>query len=155
MIRHRPADDLAAVEVHDRGQIKPALIGLDVGDVGQPDPVRRGGDEVALEQVRGDRKVVTAVGGAHPPWPRHDGPDTVAAHQSLDATAARAAALSPQLGMDARATIATIGVAVNPPDVVDELTVSSGSRTPRAPPPRRKTNGAGPRQRRTHRPRAS
>jgi len=64
-----PADDLAAVEVHDRGQIKPALLGLDVGDVGEPDPVRRGGDEVALEQVRGDREVVTAVGSARPSWP--------------------------------------------------------------------------------------
>src|SRR5438270_12434372 len=106
MIRHRPADDLAAIEVHDRGQIKPALISLDVGDVGEPDPVRRGGDEVALEQVRGNWKVVTAVGGAYPAWPRHDGPDTMTAHQSLDAAAARPAALSPQLGMDARAAIA-------------------------------------------------
>src|ERR1700745_2671956 len=135
MTRMPPADDLAAVEVHDRGQIKPALISLDVGDVGEPDPVRRGGDEVALEQVRGDREVVTAVGGAHPPWPRHDGPDTVAAHQSLDATAARPAALSPQLGMNTRATIAAIGVAVNPLDVVDELTVGDGSRALRARPP--------------------
>src|ERR1700756_2991740 len=105
MIRHRPADDLAAVEVHDRGQIKPALISLDVGDVGEPDPVRRGGDEVALEQVRGDREVVTAVGGAHPPWPRHDGPDTVAAHQSLDAPPAPPPALSPPLGMNTRAAL--------------------------------------------------
>src|ERR1700758_5430829 len=105
MIRHRPADDLAAVEVHDRGQIKPALISLDVGDVGEPDSVRRGGDEVALEQVRGDREVMTAVGGAHPAWPRHDGPDTMPAHQPLDATAARPAALGLQLDMDARAAI--------------------------------------------------
>ena len=135
MIRHRPADDLAAVEVHDRGQIKPALISLDVGDVGEPDPVRRGGDEVALEQVRGDREVVTAVGGAHPSWPRHDGPDTVAAHQSLDTTAVRLAAQSPQLGMDARAAIAAIGLAVNPLDLVDELTIGGGSRALRARPP--------------------
>src|SRR5246127_2054656 len=106
MIRHRPADDLAAIEIHDRGQIKPTLISLDVGDVGEPDPVRRGGDEVALEQIRGDREVVAAVGGAPPSWPRHDGPDTVAAHQSLDAAAARPAAPSPQLGMNTRAAIA-------------------------------------------------
>src|SRR5919112_1421537 len=105
---HRPAYDLAAVEVHDRGQIKPALIGLDVSDVGEPDPVRCGGDEVALEQVRGNGEVVTAVGSAHPSWPRHDGPDAVVAHQSLDATAARSAPLSPQLGIDARAAIAAI-----------------------------------------------
>jgi hypothetical protein len=55
---------------------------------------------------------------------RCDGPDTVAAHQSLDATAARPAALSSQLGIDARAAI---GVAVNPLDVVNEFTVG-GSR---------------------------
>src|SRR6202023_1095130 len=132
MIRHRPADDLAAVEVHDRGQIKPALISLDVGDVGEPDPVRRGGYEVALEQVRGNREVVTAVGGAHPSWPRHDSPDTVAAHQSLDATAACPTALGPQLGMDARAAIASAGVAMDPLDVVDEVTIGGGSPALRA-----------------------
>ncbi|KAG5722742.1 hypothetical protein E4T56_gene7472, partial [Termitomyces sp. T112] len=104
MIRHCPTDDLSAVEVPDRGQIEPALTGLDIGD------------------VRGDREVVTAVGGAHPSRPRHDGPDTVAAHQSLDATATGPAALSPQLGMDARAAIAAACVAVDPLDVVDEFT---------------------------------
>src|SRR5437660_11678317 len=128
MIRHRPADDLAAIEVHDRGQIKPALISLDVGDVGEPDPVRRGGDEVALEQVRDDWEVVTAVGGAHPPWPRHDGPDPVAAHQSLDATAARPATPGPQFGMDAWAAIASAGLPVDPLDIVDEVTI--GGRSP-------------------------
>lgn len=98
MIRHRPADDLAAVEVHDRGQIEPALISLDIGDVGEPDVVRRGGDEVALEQVRRDREIVTAVGDAHPSRPRHDGSDTVTTHQPLDATTARSTAL----GLSAR-----------------------------------------------------
>jgi hypothetical protein len=29
MIRHRPADDPAAVKIHDRGQIKPALLSLE------------------------------------------------------------------------------------------------------------------------------
>jgi hypothetical protein len=98
-------------------------------------PIRFGGDEVALKQVRRDREVVTAVGGAHPSWPRHDGPDTVAAHQSLDTTATGPAALSPQLGMDARAAIAAIGLAVNPLDLVDELTIGGGSRALRARPP--------------------
>jgi len=37
--------------------------------------------------------------------------------------------------MDARAAIAAIGVAVNPLDVVDELTVGGGSRALRARPP--------------------
>src|SRR3984893_15543391 len=58
MSRHRPADDPAAVQVHDGGQIELALIGLDVGDVGEPDPVRRIGAEVPIQQVRRDRKIV-------------------------------------------------------------------------------------------------
>src|ERR1700738_5028950 len=132
MIRHRPADDLAAVQVHDGGQIEPALNSLDISDVGEPDLVQRGGAEVPLEQVRGDREVVTAVGGAHQPWPRHDGPDPVTAHQSLDATAARPAALGPQLGMDARAAIASPRLAVAPFDVVDERTIGYGSPALRA-----------------------
>jgi hypothetical protein len=49
MILYCPADDPAAVEVHDGSQIEPALIGLDVGDVGELDPVRRGGSEVPLK----------------------------------------------------------------------------------------------------------
>src|SRR5580700_2720973 len=128
MILHRPADDPAAVEVHDGSQIEPALIGLDVGDVGEPDPVRRGGREVPLDQVRGDRKIVAAIGGPHPPWPRHDGPDPVVAHQSLDAAAAHPAALGLQLDMDTRAAIASAGVAMDPLDVVDEFSI--GDRSP-------------------------
>jgi len=45
------------------------------------------------------------------------------AHQSLDPTAAHPAALSLQLGMDARAAIAPACVAMNLLDVVDELTI--------------------------------
>jgi hypothetical protein len=98
--------------------------------------IRFGAAALKLRSSRfGDREVVTAVGSAHPSWPRHDGPDTVAAHQSLDAAATRPAALSPQPGMDAGAAIAAIGIAVNPLDIVDEFTVSGGSRALRARPP--------------------
>src|ERR1700688_3098693 len=128
MIGHCPADNPAAVQVHDGGQIKPALIGLDVGNVGEPDAIRRGSDEVPIQQVRSDRELVTAVSRAHPPWPRHDGPDAVTAHQSLDAAAAHPAALSLQLDMDAWAAIASISVAMDPLDVVDELSI--GGRAP-------------------------
>jgi len=43
VVGHGPADDLARGHVLDRGQIQEALVGRDVGDVGQPDPgLRRG-----------------------------------------------------------------------------------------------------------------
>jgi hypothetical protein len=57
-IAHCPADNLSTVEVQDRGQIEPALIGLDIGNICEPDPVRRGGGEIAFEQARGGRQVV-------------------------------------------------------------------------------------------------
>src|SRR4029077_11804262 len=132
MIAHRPADDPAAVRVHDGGQIEPAPVGLDISDVGEPDLVRRGGAEVPLDQVCRDREVVTAVGGSHPTWPRHDGANAVTAHQSLDAAAAHSAALGPQFGMDARAAVASACVAVDPFDVVDERTIGGGSPALRA-----------------------
>ena len=78
---------------------------------------------------------MAAVGGPHPAWPRHDGPDTVMAHQSLDAATAHPAAPSLQLDMDARAAIASAGVAMDPLDVVDELTIGGGSWALRARPP--------------------
>src|SRR6202790_3176654 len=64
---------------------------------------------------------------ARPRLPRHDGPDAVTAHQSFDTTAAHPTALGPQLGMDARTAIAFACVAMNPFDVVDELTIIGGS----------------------------
>src|ERR1700674_1370260 len=57
------------------------------------------------------------------------------AHQSLDATAAHPAALRLQLDMDARAAIASAGIAMDPPDVLDEFTIGSRSLTLRARPP--------------------
>jgi hypothetical protein len=71
--------------------------------------------------------VLAAVGGPRPPWPRHDGPDAVTAHQSLDAATAHPAALSLQLNMDARAAIASARVPMDPFDVVDEITIGGGS----------------------------
>ena len=75
---------------------------------------------------------MTAVGGPHPPWPRHDGPDTVMAHQSFDTAAAHPAALSFQFGMNTRAAVASACVAMDPFDVVDELTIGGGSPALRA-----------------------
>src|SRR4051812_8484511 len=124
---HRPADDPAAIQVHDGGQIEPSLIGLDVGDVGEPDPVWRSGAKAALEQIWRDRQIMTAVGGAHPPWPGHDGANAVMAHQPLDPATAGSAALSLQLDMDTRAAIASVVVAMDLPDVVHEFMIGDGT----------------------------
>src|SRR5258708_39297163 len=108
------------------------MMGIDFCDVGEPDPVRCSGVEGPVEQVRSDREIVAAVGGPHPAWPRHEGPDTVTAHQSLDTTAAHPAALRLQLDMDTRAAIAPAGIALDPSDGPAEFTLGSRSLPPRA-----------------------
>jgi hypothetical protein len=40
---HGPADDLAAVEIQDGGQIKPSFLGLNIGNISGPQLVGRGG----------------------------------------------------------------------------------------------------------------
>jgi hypothetical protein len=68
-----------------------------------------------------------AIASSPTSWPRHDGPDTVMAHQSFDATTARTTALGLQLDMDTRAAIASACVAMDSLDVVDELTIGGRS----------------------------
>jgi hypothetical protein len=129
---HRPANDPAAVEVHDGRQMEPSLAGLDVGDVSGPDPVRGRRSKVAIEQIGRDRQVVLAVGGPEPPWPRQDGANTVAAHQPLDATTACPVALGLQFAMDTRAAITFVIVVMDPFDVVQQGEVFGGSAALRA-----------------------
>jgi hypothetical protein len=81
---HCSAHDPAAVGVQDGGQIEPSLIGLDTGDVGEQDPVRRSGGEVSVEQIRGDWEIVTAVGGPHSAWPRLNGPERLIVDSACD-----------------------------------------------------------------------
>jgi hypothetical protein len=60
---HAPAHHQAAEQVDHHGQVQPALVGGDVGDVAAPDPVRSLGREVPGQQVFGHRQAVFAVGG--------------------------------------------------------------------------------------------
>lgn len=65
MIGHRPADNPAAVQIHDGSEIEPAVTGLDIGDIGQANRGRSSGHEVAIERIRGDRQVMAAFAGPH------------------------------------------------------------------------------------------
>ena len=49
--RHRPANDLSREEIHDDGQIEPALPRTNVGYVGDPHRVRPEDVEIPLEKV--------------------------------------------------------------------------------------------------------
>jgi hypothetical protein len=53
VIGHAPADDPARDVLH-RDQVEPALPGSEVGDVGDPEPVGRRGQEGAVDEVLAD-----------------------------------------------------------------------------------------------------
>ena len=53
-----PADDLAAVNVQDRGEVKPASPGGDVGDVGDPDLIGGSGLGGLAQAIGGDGVLV-------------------------------------------------------------------------------------------------
>ena len=62
MILQCPADDQAREGIQHDGEIDEGLLQPDVGDVGDPNLVDAGGDEIA-NQIGQDAKAVPAVGG--------------------------------------------------------------------------------------------
>jgi len=64
-----PADDHPGREINHRGQVEPALAGLEVGDVADEPLTWRGGGEVPVDQVRAAPDL-TAVNGGDPVGPR-------------------------------------------------------------------------------------
>src|SRR6476469_7971479 len=101
VVGHGPADDLARGHVLDRGQIQEALVGRDVGDVGQPDLVRPVRGEVPRQQVRGDRETMAAVRGSGCTAAAPAGREPHLAHQPRDASARMPQPFPAQLGVDA------------------------------------------------------
>ena len=63
--RGLPADDHAGEHVDDERDVHPAGVGLDVGQVGDPQPVRGRRPELALDEIGGPVEAVVALGGAH------------------------------------------------------------------------------------------
>jgi hypothetical protein len=64
--RRGPANDPAAPQVENRGQIQPAFAGLDVRDVGDPDLIRASGQADFGEAIRRRWPAVATVGRARP-----------------------------------------------------------------------------------------
>jgi hypothetical protein len=57
---HRPTDDASRVQIHDHGQVQPALVSPQIGDVGRPSLVDRFSREVLVQQIAG--RCTTALG---------------------------------------------------------------------------------------------
>jgi len=105
VIAHRPADDPAAEDVLDGNQVQPALPRAQIGDVGDPQPVRRRRQERPIDEVLAHADARNADRGLAA-LSRDDPGDAGLAHEALDALAAHADAVGHgQLGVDARRSI--------------------------------------------------
>ena len=60
-----PAHHLTAVQIQDYGQVQPALVGGDVGDVAAPQRIGSLRRKASLHQIGGNRQMMFAVGGHH------------------------------------------------------------------------------------------
>ena len=91
--------------VNDHGQIQPALVGWDVRNVAGPRPIGGGNRKVAIQQVRCDRRAVSAVGGGDTEASLPAGADTTLLHEPLHTLLADA--LSTQFPPDARSAVSS------------------------------------------------
>jgi len=131
-----PADDAAAVQIEERGDVEEALLGRNVGDVGDPDLVDTGDQRLVPEQIGGDGSAVAAVGGAGLAAAPGAAGELLLAHQPGDAPAADLAALLAQLLAHARAAVGAAAAGVNEGDLGGELPVALRARAGRSPLPR-------------------
>jgi hypothetical protein len=118
VLGHRPADAAAREAVNDDGPVQLALPRGDLGQVGNPEPVRRRRREVAAHEIgRGrdarhrDRRAALAP----PDHARHPG----LAHQPRDPLATHAHAAVAQLGVHARPTVGGPALIVDRADLAD------------------------------------
>jgi len=65
-LAHGPADDFAAVEVQNAGEIEPTLIGENVGDIGDPGLVECTGFLGFCQGIGSNWVIVVAIGGLDP-----------------------------------------------------------------------------------------
>ena len=92
-----PADDHAREQVDQEREVQAALPGPQVGEVADPQAVRRGRGEVPVDEIR--RLVRLRIRGRGPPRlpSAFRAPDPLLAHQPSDLVAAGGLALAPQL----------------------------------------------------------
>ena len=122
-ITEGPADDFAAEAVHDGGEISPAGLGVDVGDVSDPSLVEAGQWAEGFEAVGGRSLGMAAVSGARAEGSFGTGLEAVPAHEAGDAVFAAGNVLALQAAGQAGAAIGLAALVkgpfkVGPEDVI-------------------------------------
>lgn len=127
-ITEGPADDFAAEAVHDGGEVSPTALGVDVGDVGDPDLVEAGQWFEGFEPVRRRALGMAAVGGARAKGAFGAGLEALLAHEPCDPVFATGDVLSLEVTGQARAAIGLTVVFKGSFKVLAEDVIGLGAR---------------------------
>ena len=109
---HGPTHHAPAEAIEHHRQIQKSRPGRNVGDVGHPQLIGRGGVKIPLDQIRRRTRIGPADRGAHAFTPTHAAQSRLA-RQPCNALLAHARALLGQLGMEARCPIGAPGALAN------------------------------------------
>jgi hypothetical protein len=133
MVGHGPADDLAAVNVEDNGQVQPALVDPDVRDVAEPELIRSRRGELPLDQVLGLDRPTRHRRPSEAPWWRSD--QAGSSHQPSHPFARDPPALGTEVGVGTRRAVRAATPLVHGSDLLDQGAIGPGaSRRPAMPP---------------------
>jgi hypothetical protein len=131
VLGHRPADDPARVAVDHDGQVELALPRRDLGQIGDPQPIRRGRVEVARDQIR--RRAHTTHADRRLAAPAdQQAAQAGLAHQPRNALAARVDAAVTQLGVKPPPPVAALALVVDLADQRQQPVIAARPRRARA-----------------------
>ena len=107
-VRHRPSDDLAMPRACHGREVEPALVGVDIGDVADPEPVPGVRVEDAVDEVHAR---VAPLDRLRPPVPSRRAPGLEAqpAHDGQNALLAHDHPVAPGLAADAAVAVPAPG----------------------------------------------
>ena len=125
---HGPAGEAAAVKVQNAGQIEPAFLGGDIGDVPKPDLVGRAGGGQIGQAIGGDGLVVIAVGGADAEAAFGASTEALQAHETGNAMAAISVAGPAQRFLNAGAAVGLAALLMNLDDLLGQAPIFQGAR---------------------------
>jgi len=105
---HGPADDFAAEEIHDAGQIEPTFASGNVGNVADPNLVDAGRRALSGQAIGGDGMRMVAVGGTDAKTATAPSDQAVLAHEFFDAFTTAGVAAGSENVSEAWAAVRTL-----------------------------------------------
>ena len=126
--RRLPADHEARADIHDEGDVDPAAVGLDVGQVGHPQAIRRRRPELAGDQIERPVARLVADRGPDARLAADHASQAELAHEPLDRAAGDRDPLALELRPDLVGAVHLAVLVPDPPDRDLQDLVSSPAR---------------------------